>query len=325
MGYLFTQILTRPILNLLLWLYDAVPGQDIGISIIILTILVKLLLYPLAKKQIAQQHALQSIQPKIEEIRKQYKDDKEAQARELMALYKAEKVNPAASCLPLLVQLPIFIALYSVLRAMLGTIDVTLLYPFVPQPGHINPMLFGFIQLDKPNYAMAIVAAAVQFVQSKQILGRNVTKAPPKDVEGKPGAKDEGMAAMVNKQMMYMMPIMTMIIGFSLPGALTLYWVVMSALTVLQQWYMLDYKKGVGGRVLGVGDAPIIGTATVLPSDQASPSQQASLPAKGGTEGGSIPSEEQKKNEEKQLFIGVDEKMNPPPEQKPESPNQPRA
>jgi len=307
MGYLFTEILTRPILNLLLWLYDTVPGKDIGVSIIILTIIVKALLYPLAKKQIDQQRALQDIQPRIEEIRKQYKDDKEGQARELMALYKAEKVNPAASCLPLLIQLPIFIALYSVLSKMLGTIDSTLLYPFIPQPGQINPMLFGFIQLDKPNYVMAVVAAAVQFVQSKQILGRNVTKSPPKEVDGKPGAQDEGMAAMVNKQMMYMMPIMTMVIGFSLPGALTLYWVVMSVLTVAQQWYMLDYqaKKGMGHGPLGTGNAPIIGSATVLPPAPASPETTTDKTA-----------EDQKKNEAKQLFAGVDENKGQTPEQK---------
>jgi hypothetical protein len=123
---------------------------------------------------------------------------------------------------------------------------------------------------------------------------------------------------------------MTMIIGFSLSGALTLYWVVMSALTVLQQWYMLDYKKGIGHGALGIGNAPIIGSATVLPpegarseergasvSDQASTSQQAPFPAKGRDGDGSIPAEDQKKNEEKQLFVGVDE------EKKPESPDQP--
>ncbi|MFA5130109.1 MAG: YidC/Oxa1 family membrane protein insertase [Patescibacteria group bacterium] len=296
MGNLFTQILTRPILNVLLWLYDVIPGKDIGVAIIVLTIIVKALLYPLAKKQIAQQRALQTIQPKIEEIRKQYKDDKEGQARELMALYQAEKVNPAASCLPLLLQIPIFIALYSVLNKMLGTIDSNLLYVFIPQPGHINPMLFGFIPLDKPNYVMAIIAGAVQFVQSKQILGRNVTKAPPKDVAATPGAKDEGMAAMMNKQMMYMMPIMSVVIGFSLPGALTLYWVVMSALTVLQQWYMLDYKKGVDRGALGVGgnQGVIESTAHVVTAD------------------------EQKEKDAKQLFTGVSEQSDQTSEKKPD-------
>ncbi len=247
----FNVILTQPILNLLMWLYDVVPGQDIGIAIIILTIIVKILLFPLAQKQIKQQKALQDLQPKIDEVRKTYKDDKEEQARRLMSLYKTEKVNPAASCLPLLIQLPIFIALFHVLRSILGDADLGgMLYSFVPHPGQINPTFLGFVDLQSPNYVIAIIAGAVQFVQAKQIMSRGATKPPPKEVEGKPGAKDESMAAMMNKQMVYMMPVITIVIGFSLPGALILYWLTMSVLTVVQQWYMLTYKKkkeGMGG------------------------------------------------------------------------------
>jgi YidC/Oxa1 family membrane protein insertase len=240
----FNIILTKPILNLLMWLYDVVPGQDIGIAIILLTIIVKAILYPLAQKQIKQQKALQDLQPKIDEIRKTYKEDKEEQARQLMSLYKAEKVNPAASCLPLLVQLPIFIALFHVLRSILGDVDLgSMLYSITPHPGQINPTFLGFIDLKNPNYVIALIAGAVQFVQAKQIMSRGATKPPPKEVDGKPGAKDESMAAMMNKQMVYMMPVITIVIGFSLPGALILYWLTMSVLTVAQQWYMLTYKK----------------------------------------------------------------------------------
>lgn len=240
MGNLFNEILTRPILNLLLWLYDVVPGRDIGIAIIILTIIVKLVLYPFAVQQIKQQRALQALQPKIDEIRKRLKDDKEAQSRELMELYKAEKVNPAASCLPLLIQLPIFIALYHALQSGLSSQGLNQLYSFVPNPGTVNPMLFGIVDLTKANYVLAILAGIVQYWQTRQIMKPpGAVTPPPPEVEGKPAAKDEGMAAMMNKQMLYIMPIMTIVIGFSLPGGLTLYWLVMSLLTVLQQWIMI--------------------------------------------------------------------------------------
>jgi len=243
MSNLFTTILTQPILNLLVGLYDLIPWHDLGLAIIALTIIVKGLLHPLFKKQIAQQRALQLIQPKIDEIRKRLKDDKEGQARELMALYQAEKVNPAASCLPLLLQLPIFIALYSVLRKAVGSsFDVSLLYAFVPHPETINTIAFGFLDLTKPNWIIALAAGAVQFIQSKQMMSHGAAKQPPKEVEDKPGAKDESMAAMMNKQMMYMMPVMTVIIGFSLPGALMVYWFTMSVLTVFQQWHMFREK-----------------------------------------------------------------------------------
>jgi YidC/Oxa1 family membrane protein insertase len=106
---IFTTLVVQPILNLLVALYNFLPGNDLGIAIILLTIIVKAILYPLTMAQIKQQRALQSLQPKVDEIRKRLKDDKEAQAKELTELYKREKVNPASSCLPLLIQLPFFI------------------------------------------------------------------------------------------------------------------------------------------------------------------------------------------------------------------------
>jgi YidC/Oxa1 family membrane protein insertase len=240
MGNIFNEILTRPILNLLLWLYDVVPGRDIGIAIIILTILVKVVLYPFAVQQIKQQRALQALQPKIEEIRRRLKDDKEAQSKELMELYKAEKVNPAASCLPLLIQLPIFIALYHALQSGLTSQGLNQLYAFVPNPGTVNPLFLGLVDLTKPNYVLAVLAGIVQYWQTRQIMKPpGAVSPPPPEVDGKPAAKDEGMAAMMNKQMLYIMPIMTIVIGFSLPGGLTLYWLTMSLLTVLQQWMMI--------------------------------------------------------------------------------------
>lgn len=235
----FNQILTWPILNLLLWLYDVIPGQDIGIAIIVLTIIVKAVLYPFAVQQIKQQRAMQQLQPKMEEIRKRLANDKEAQAKELMELYKAEKVNPAASCAPLLIQLPVFIALYHALQSGLTSTGLEHLYTFVPNPGEVNATLFGFVNLATPNYVLAILAAAIQYWQTKQILDTTPKAAANPPTAAKDAAKDESMAAMMNKQMLYVMPIVTLIIGFSLPGGLTLYWLVMSALTVLQQWYML--------------------------------------------------------------------------------------
>ena len=239
-GSVFNAIFFQPILNLLVWLYVTVPGQDIGIAIILLTIVIKLILYPLTHLQIKQQRAMQELQPKIEEIRKRLKDDKEKQAAELMELYKKDKVNPAASCLPLLIQLPVFIALFSALKTGLASHGLNMLYPFVPNPQTINTMFLGIFDLTKPNYVLAILAGLVQFWQTRQILkppAATVTVAP--EVAKSEGAKDESMTAIMNKQMTYMMPIMTVVIGFSLPGGLTLYWLTMSVLTVAQQWLVL--------------------------------------------------------------------------------------
>ena len=240
MGALFQTILVQPILNLLIWLYNVLPGNDIGLAIILLTIIVKLILWPLTLQQIKQQKALQELQPKIDEIRKRLKDDKDAQAKELLELYKKDKVNPAASCLPLLVQLPIFIGLYQALRDGLASKGLNLLYPFVANPGTINQLFLGVVDLSKPNYVLEILAGVVQYFQTSRMMKKpNALSAPPKEVEGSAGAEDESMATMMNKQMVYMMPLVTIFIGISLPGGLSLYWFVMSLLTFLQQELMM--------------------------------------------------------------------------------------
>lgn len=238
---LFTTIFLQPILNLLVFLYNTIPGHDIGVSIILLTVIVKVILYPFTVKQIRQQRAMQELQPKIAEIQEKYKDRKEEQARELMALYSREKVNPVSSCLPLLIQLPIFIALYRALTFALNSKSLTLLYPFVVNPQSIDTHFLGILDLSHPNYVLAVAAALVQFVQTRQIMKPPAATiaSPPPEVAGSQGAKDESMAAMMNKQMLYLMPIMTAAIGFTLPGGLTLYWLTMSVLTVLQQWWLL--------------------------------------------------------------------------------------
>ena len=237
-SYVFTLIFLQPLLNLLVWFYNVLPWQDLGIAIILLTIVIKLILYPFTIAQIKQQRALQEIQPKMDEIRTRLKDKKEEQAK---ALYATEKVNPAASCLPLLIQLPVLIALYRALSLTLSAKSLTLLYAFVATPTIINTKFLGFMDLTKPSYVLAILAALVQFIQTKQILKppAALVKSPPAEVAGSKGAKDESMATAMNKQMTYMMPIVTAIIGVSLPAGLTLYWFVMSLLTWLQQWWIM--------------------------------------------------------------------------------------
>jgi len=153
-----------------------------------------------------------------------------------MELYKNNKVNPFASCLPLLIQLPILIALYMVMRDGLASKDLaTSLYAFVANPGQLNSISIGFLNLAKPNVILAILAGAAQYWQARTMI----TKQPPKSAGA--GSKDESMTAMMNKQMLYFMPVMTVVIGFSLPAGLTLYWLFSTLLTGLQQVVM--FKK----------------------------------------------------------------------------------
>lgn len=114
-----------------------------------------------------------------------------------------------------------------------------MLYPFVKNPGVINSISFGFLDLAKPNVALAILAGAAQYWQTKMML----VNAPPKDLQNKEGAKDETMTAIMSKQMTFMMPLFTVIIGLTLPGGLTLYFLVFSLLMGFQQMHVLKNKK----------------------------------------------------------------------------------
>ncbi|MEA3249585.1 MAG: YidC/Oxa1 family membrane protein insertase [Patescibacteria group bacterium] len=227
---LFDTFLYQPIFNLLIGIYNFIPGNDIGVAIIILTILVKTALWPVSARALKSQKSLQDIQPKLEELKKKYpdKEDKEKLAKEMMELYSKEKVNPMASCLPLLIQLPVFIALYKSLIKGLESQGFDHLYSFVANPGTIEPIFLGLVQLGEVNIYLAVLAAITQYFQAKMM----VTKQQPKKT---PGAQDEKMLANMNKSMVYMMPVITLVIGLQFPGGLTLYWLVMNLLTIFQQ------------------------------------------------------------------------------------------
>lgn len=236
---IYHSIFYQPIFNLLVWLYDIIPGNDIGLAIIALTIIIRLLLFPLYKQSIKSQKALQDIQPKIEELKKKYKDDKEKMSVELMNLYKEEKVNPFSSCLPLLVQLPFLIAVYQVFRSGLNSQSLEILYPFVFNPGHIDAVSFGFVNLSEPNIAIALLAGAAQFWQTRMMVKRKPPTVKGQEIKG---SADEKMLSVMNKQMMYFMPVITVVIGATFPGGLALYWFVNTLLMALQQLYI--FKTG---------------------------------------------------------------------------------
>lgn len=236
MIHLFTIIFYQPLLNLLIFLYNVVPGQDVGVSIILVTVIIRLILYPFSAKAIKAQKLLQEMQPKIEEMKKLYKDQKEKQAQEMMKIYKEHKINPFSSCLPLLIQFPFLIAVYQVFNTGLSNGSLDLLYPFIANPGHINTIAFGFLDLGKANILLAIAAGAAQFWQAKMMLAKRPS------IKNK-DSKDEDMAAIMSKQMVYMMPVMTVVIGAGLPSGLVLYWLVITVITALQQILVLKFSK----------------------------------------------------------------------------------
>jgi len=245
MSSLFHVILFQPIFNFFVFVYNVMPGHDVGLVILIITIVVRLILYPLTSSSIKAQRSLQELQPKMEAVKKQYADDKQKQTQAIMELYKNNKVNPFTSCLPILIQLPILIALYMVLRAVLVSSNLSIdLYPFISNPGTINSVSLGLFNMAKPNIVLAILAGLAQYWQAKTMSRQQ----PPKNAGE--GSKDEAMMATMNKQMLYFMPLMTVLIGIGLPAGLTLYWFFGTVLMALQQMF-LSRKSNISG-----GDTP---------------------------------------------------------------------
>lgn len=233
MSEIFNAILYQPLFNVFVGLYNFIP--DVGAVILIITIAIKVILYPLTTASIKAQKSLTELQPKLEALKKEHKDNQQMLAQETMKLYKEHKVNPFGSCLPLLIQIPIFLALYWVLRSGLTSDDFQMLYPFVQNPGHINTVTLGILDLKNASPILALLAGAAQFWQSKMMMNKNPKKAVA-------AGSQPDIASMMNKQMLYVFPVMTVIIGLNLPGGLTLYWFLSTLLTALQQEFIL--KKG---------------------------------------------------------------------------------
>lgn len=231
----FQTIFYEPILNAFVALYNIVP--DVGIVILVITILIKIILFPLTNKSIRAQQSMTELQPKLEELKKQYKDNQQQLAQETMKLYKEHKVNPLGSCLPLLIQLPIFLALFYVLRDGLAGNGLDSLYSFVKHPGTLNPISLGLFDLSKRSVVLAVLAGASQFWQVKMMQA----KRPPK--EAGEGGKDENMMAMMNKQMLYIMPVVTVVVGLQFPAGLAWYWFLSTLLTALQQLIVFRKKQ----------------------------------------------------------------------------------
>lgn len=225
----YNEAIYRPILNLLVWLYNVFPGHDVGLVIILVTIVIRLLLAPFTHKSLKGQRAMSALQPKLNELREKHKDDRQMQAQAMMDLYKEHKVSPFSSCLPLLIQLPILIALYQVFsKALRGNLNG--LYHFVMNPGTLNPKFLHLVDLSQPNIIFAVLAGLAQFWQSWM-----VTKWQTKSTD--PTAK------ILNAQMMYVLPLFSMFIAWRLPAGLPLYWIVTTLFAIVQQYYVQRTHK----------------------------------------------------------------------------------
>ncbi len=261
----FDVIIVQPIFNLLLAIYGIIP--DFGVSVIILTIIVRLLLWPLVKKQLHQSKAMRKMQPEIAKINKKYKGNPQMRSLALMDLYKKHNVSMFGSIGILLIQLPILIAVYRVVqifvlsRGELGkyAYDIVKNLPVVNNlinnPDQFNQNFLGLIDLTKHAISqqgvvfslliLALVAAFLQYLTSKQLSPSSTdSKKRLRDIlaaagEGKEADQSE-INAVVNRKMLKFMPIITFMIIIYLPGALAMYMAVGSAVGYIQNTIILN-------------------------------------------------------------------------------------
>ncbi|OGN05240.1 MAG: hypothetical protein A2746_01090 [Candidatus Yanofskybacteria bacterium RIFCSPHIGHO2_01_FULL_44_22] len=227
---LYNELIYKPLFNLAVFFYNILPGNDLGVAIIVLTVLVRIAFFPLTKKTIRSQKALSELAPKIQEIKEKFKNDQTSQSAAIMKLYKENGINPAAGCLPMLIQIPILFALYKVFMnvAAFNAENSAWLYGFISNPGSINKMFAGFLDLTSKNPLLAILAGVLQFIQAKEASPRLADK------------KNAGFAGTTafGSQMLYFFPIMIIIIGWNLPAGLMLYWITATAFSIFEQRYI---------------------------------------------------------------------------------------
>lgn len=236
---LFHLIIYQPLYNILIFFYNVIPGRDFGIAIIALTIILKIFLIPLSKKQIEFQKRMQEVQPKIKEIQNKYKNNKEQQTKELMNFYKKTKTNPFGGCLPMIFQLIFLIAIYQVLFNISKdnfAVQTNILYSFVSNPVTIKNMFLGIVDLSRPSIPFAILAAIAQYFQSKMLLGKSTNQLLEKSKKKEDHHPD--FSQIMSKQMLYLGPILTLFIGVTFAAGLSLYWLTSTLFAIAQQLYM---------------------------------------------------------------------------------------
>lgn len=262
---IFEVLIVQPIFNLLIGLYSIIPGGDFGVSLILFTVLVRLALFPLVKRQLHQTRAMKKMQPELARIKKMAKGNKQLESAQMLELYKKHGVNPFRSIGILLIQLPIFIGLYSVIRIFTSNRGQIAHYTYsfmrglepvkelIAHPEHFNEKLLGVVDLTKTAFMhggvdiflilLAVIAAGTQYIMSKQTMPQTETKKRLRDVmaeaaDGKQADQSE-MNAIVTGNMMKILPFFMFFIMISVPGALALYYAVSNLVAVGQQSFLL--------------------------------------------------------------------------------------
>lgn len=228
MHYLWNTFLYEPLLNALAFLISIVPGGDVGIAIIVLTLLVKIVIYPLSQRSIESQAKMNALAPELKKI-KESGASKEDQALQTFELYKKHKTNPFSGCLLVLIQIPVIFALYFVFLKGLN-FDNGIVYSFIKKPEHINTLFLGIIDISGKSILLAALAGVSQYLQAHFM-------PKPAHSLSEPGSFQESFTKSMHLQMKYFFPFLVAFIAYGISGAVALYWITSNIFAVGQQIY----------------------------------------------------------------------------------------
>lgn len=226
---IFNIILVAPLYNTLVFLANIVPGHDIGLAIIILTVLVKMILFPLYHKSTKAQSQIKLIEPELRDLKEKYKDDKQEQAKQIMELYRKHGINPLTSIGLLFIQLPIILALFFVFSRGFD-LHLDVLYPFISSPEVVNTTLLGLIDITQKSLLLAFLVGITQFIQMRLAL-----PVLPKVSNTKESSFKDDLAKSMNLQMRYVMPVIMVFIAHTFPAAISVYWITSNLFAIFHE------------------------------------------------------------------------------------------
>jgi YidC/Oxa1 family membrane protein insertase len=218
LGALYQLLIYQPILNALIWLYIYLPGKDLVWAVIVLSLIIKFIFYPISIKAVKTQEAMNKINPEMKEIRKKYKDDPAEQSKMIMGLYKKHEISPWSGMIYPLIQFPILIAIFQILRDFSSLALNGNFYSFIPFFNAAEMTFLGNPDLTQPNIILAILVALAQYWQQK-------TSGP---------AEKTGW----QKNMLYLLPAFIFFMLTRLSAVLGLYWLINTLFSVGQQYYL---------------------------------------------------------------------------------------
>ena len=237
---IFYLLIFEPLFNFLIAILNLIPYSNLGAGIIIVTLVIRFILYPSFKKSLEVQKKIAEIRPQLKKIEKEHKDDRQKRAEAQMALYKEHKINPFSSLLfPLFVQLPILFGLYKIFTVDFFNNGASEhLYSLVSYPESIG-IYFLTINLTEPSFIIAAVAAVIQYLQARSMTNFQASRQDKTD----DGSKEQDVQKSMNLVMLYVLPIAILVIGTGipaigfegLPAGVSLYWAIATAFALWQQ------------------------------------------------------------------------------------------